>query len=496
MQIPAVIHRWFENGEAWAFHPSLERHLREVQETLDKWVKVSPTANKPIREKMRLCTGEECLLVGEIGPDLHAPDVKAKRGDASPTLLRAAIVSEPDAEKGLFLLEGLRRLNALAPGPNPTLSVETEKPGPNRPFVHRLVPLVCLTAFALAAVAVFLVATQGARIDPAKSGNLYEDLSLVLKLWGSMDKHTTRTPAGKRAVAQAFFHVALAEDVKVELKGNHPDVRFVKDLQANHGAIQKGQGLELENEEGLNKALESLRSSWRVQTPPEKSPLAARYKGIKDKQVREIATLLDYDYWWENQGRTLSGWSPVEKPPESVCNILRRCMMLDSPLATDNIKEMARKMIALLKKWDIDYLTDRDATGRPRFVFHLFFFLLSQEQFEKKSLGLAHPFVVFIKRLPDEPIYSDQKNPDGDSLNKKVRKAWSELATKLDQEAGPNSSSQNLATAIGNAMDYDEWEKEYAGLDKLAQLKDKGKGVPANIERFVQRFQKGIRATR
>jgi hypothetical protein len=239
-----------------------------------------------------------------------------------------------------------------------------------------------------------------------------------------------------------------------------------------------------------------LRKQARQQVRPEKSPLATRYKEIKDDKVREIAILLDYDYWWEYQGRALSGWSPMEKPPGAACNALRRCLMLDSPTASVATKGMAREMIALLKAWGLDYLTDRDATGRPRFVFQLFFAFLSREQFDKRSLELEHSFVVFVKRLPEEPLYADSNNEDGDMLNKKVRKAWSQLTTKLGREISPNSDSKKLRTATDKAMDFDVWEKEYAQTDQLALLKDKGKAVPREIEQFVQRFRKAIKGQR
>ncbi len=117
-KLPVIIHRWFPDGESWAYHASLNNRVIEVIYSLDKVLKNC----KMGRFKVKVSDNQWIICLKR--PDMTTKDKKAiNRG---PFYLTAAVIDgpEPTDEELTEIYQHIKTLPEVEePGSNENLTV-------------------------------------------------------------------------------------------------------------------------------------------------------------------------------------------------------------------------------------------------------------------------------------------------------------------------------------------------------------------------------------
>lgn len=128
--IPVIVHRWFKNGEGWAYHPEMAKHLvsiiKQVTPQMQSAARVLGSESEvPISH----CLNEDQfaddaeMLLGFIMPDTNC---LFKASEArNPFLLKLAKTSMVfTKEEDAFILDRLRDVNPKKDGLDDSLYIE------------------------------------------------------------------------------------------------------------------------------------------------------------------------------------------------------------------------------------------------------------------------------------------------------------------------------------------------------------------------------------
>lgn len=176
MKIPVVIHRWFEAGASWAFHPEVTPELR--RRIISQMGKETKGAEGPIGP-VQLDGSPPYIVVG-----LRAEEASLSAGERSKPILRLALVpGQPAGDDDIrSIRESLSALSPAKPGTDATLLLDWEGnvapfpksdvvPSPSASDERRTRPVgLIAVAVIVAAVLLGLAGYLGPRYFSSKDG--------------------------------------------------------------------------------------------------------------------------------------------------------------------------------------------------------------------------------------------------------------------------------------------------------------------------------------
>ena len=343
------------------------------------------------------------------------------------------------------------------------------------------------------------VGSQGGRQTKEKDDlqAITADLAQLLKWWGVKKELPTATDAQRNAVINEFFEFLSQKRFKGKLTGDHPDVIFVKRLPEEPKLPRASLPLAIQH---LKKHLTRGDTREEVTQGKEKEwalkRLSLLNQQLKTASCRELAILLDYDWWWEKYGRWHTPCTGEEECDPEVSNFVRGFAVTpEKPTLTEKSAAAAQEMGKHMVSWGVKGVTAKDCETRPKLVFQFFFSLLSQRETLKEYMQVKHPYVEFVKRLPTTPlILRDEKKScpfDGPEGDANLREALNALPGSTETK-----NFTDRLNRIKDEMDYLKWFSRFAIengelTEWFKNLTDEGKGVGEEINEYVTRFRKG-----
>ncbi len=472
---PVAIHRWFADGEGWAYHPWYESQKHELLATLKDTLdcRGNPESSDSRRTFSYKAMGG--ILFGEQIRDLTCPDVEA--AGRFPTILRAVFLrSEPLQKDKDLIAKRLARLQAERPGPDSKLKIELDEPGPaGRRFrVRRGWLLLLLSCVLVVGLFVWLQIFEN-RNGPAENELRKAEarMSKLLQQWqvngfGQSDGEDRQSVY---KVAQQFLRFLSQEELVGKLFGNHPDVRFASRLPK--------QGARPLRPEELRSDLESLLADLKQGAGPTSPDKPLMKQKSLTSIVDEVAQQMDYSRWWAATG-CCPDYAVLEEADPEVSKFACRFILekhVDHASTAWQVPAAERMIEALGGLWKVKAISSSDAVKRPWFVYHCFFQLLSRHHFQPEDLREDGWHVEFIKRLPETPLTKDGHFANEQELIDRLR----DLARHLN--AGESNITSTLVTNIVKSMDYAEWKKGAEHF--ISREREKGS---TKVEEFVKRF--------
>lgn len=467
-----AIHRWFSDGEGWAYHPWFQSRLHELLAA----VKPELDSRGDLRkedgvERIFDCEAMGGFLLGKQERDMKCLDPKA--AERFPTILRVVHLSRKPSERDTeSIMNDLASLHAERAGPSQKLEIAvaqttpTLKPGPGRGRCFPwLIGAILLTGGLF--VGWLAIGTRPPQFDE-ELRKAEDRMASLLERWQFDVKDKKGDKSSTLKVAQRFLGTLSQDKLGVALEGNHPDVRFFSRMPKK--------GADPQNKEQLRSALEGILVDLKEAKKPGKPEQPSRsLTSILD----DIEQELDYRRWWGNSGKGID-YASSEKADAKVAEHARRFI---GESATDRAnsgwqRPAAKAMLTELQKWKVEAITSQDVEHRPWLIFHCYFQLLSQHHFMPEELHDDSWQVEFVKRLPKMPLTGDGIFLSEDELIQRLRA----LAERLGAEKSDTVST--LLTNISSSMDYLRWRKQAEGVIR----RDVEKGT-VRVDRFVEKFR-------
>jgi hypothetical protein len=302
--------------------------------------------------------------------------------------------------------------------------------------------------------------TASPRNDPEGAGPELKEMVKLIRRAGV--EFAKADEEDRKKVIPAFFQCLSHARFKEHLNSSHPDLAFVKRLPDKATEVPD-----------LREALASLHDGL-YESLYDKKPARTDHELPLSKLVQKIGELLDYDTWWEKKGHLLP--CPCTDEVPAVHAFVRH--FARKPAEGDWRLEPAKKMLVGLTGWGTKGVTREDAEARPLFVFQCFFSVLSREdlgQVSAEDWSQKHPYVVFLKRLPREPL--TRKIPI--KVEEDLENALKELEVCL--RPGRDAPEDRIS-AIIHAMNYLDWRRGAVAK----RFPDEGKAVHPAIDRCMQ----------
>jgi hypothetical protein len=500
-----AIHRWFAQGEGWAYHPWYDQRIAELLAAL------KPVLDR--RKELERCGGSQPSYIPAMGGTLfviHERDDKCPDQAALhryPTILRAVYLLQKPTTKHeeKSIQQQLKAVPAVDyPGPDERLLLSLSlHRNPQAETENRTSPsliettkwIIWIMAFVIiGAVLVILFRntspsptttrpsppTTQPKLNSQKSLQNDEMTPLLDEMLRLLDKWETKSfdRSDVYKTAEAFFHFLSQESLWPHLlKNQHPDNQFVQRLPETAPTPT--------NEKELRENLEKL---WRRLTgteanhPPPPLP----------QMIQQIEQAMDYHQWWQKQGCKLTyafdpnNLSQSETVDAKVSEFVYRFLPAgDANLAWQ--RPAAEKMVEILHRWNVQAVTQKDAEKRPWFVFHCFFQRLSQVTLTPEDLRENCWEVEFVRRLPEKPLSTDGMFASEDKLVEKLRELERRLGAKSnDQVSKLVASIAERVASIAESMDYDSWKRQ---AEELGIRRNREEGPP-RISQFVKPYRK------
>jgi hypothetical protein len=508
-----AVHRWFAQGEGWAYHPWYTPHLRQLITAVQ--TELENRRNLEQYDGYREC---EIEALGGVLFVVHQRDDHCLNETAAkdyPTILRVVFLSN-----GLLTLEErdrvrqeLLRCDPACPGPDPQLRISppfgqttpttsserSKLSTPTLPPVKtsprkrsRLTTFVVqgLIVILILSIATLLVATRTGSAPDNQKRKLFDWLQLpfgqksdseleqlqsktaeLLQKWevGQFD----RSDVFK--TAHAFLKFLSRSSWPDGAQTNqHPDHQFLKCLSDR----LPPQPAQPQSKEELRQVLRDLLERLTQRQPEPALSLS--------QLVEEIAKAMDYRKWWQDHGCKLvysvspKDYSRSETADQKVTDFVYRFI---SPTPEDRAnlswqEPVAKEMVKVLHHWNVTAVREEDAAKRPWFVFHCFFQRLSRVDLPESDLMDFSWEAEFVRRFPKESLSRDGMFSEERELVEALRK----LAECLRVER--SSVAATLIANIVQGVDYDAWKER---AEKVVRL-DKESGS-RKVSQFVKPFR-------
>lgn len=474
-----AIHRWFADGEGWAYHPWYESRQFELLAVLQPEL----DHRRELEERGRHRSFTYYAMGGVlVGDQMSDPDCKDDRAvDRNPTILRALFLDDvPSPSLRRAIIEKLVQLDAQQVGPDDNLKVTLENTAsflrtPKASQGRKPFPglTCCLLGFLviLASLLVCLFLPTSNNTESNEVVTAADKMLTLLQKWqveevGQLDnKKSDQWP---HQVVERFFRVLSQQEIVGGIEGEHPDAIFLRRFPPTPITNRK-------RWDSLELRQDLLQLHEELSRNPELNEKQGK-ELIKEKElsllVDQVAKQVDYIDWWKKTGCRLNyvfGGIPNPQVSNSARQFADRRPSWE--------KDVAETMLKPLKKWQIKAIADEDAKVRPWLIIHCFFKVLSQEHFTEEDLQSESYPVYFVKLLPKQSLTQDGVFTSRDELIKKLN----ELAEYLDARQSPLEST--LVTNISMQMDYGEWRK---GAPRY--IGKKVDAAPKKVEEFVSRF--------
>ncbi|MFW6118701.1 MAG: hypothetical protein ACOC7S_00035 [Planctomycetota bacterium] len=239
VECPVAVHRWFSNGEGWAYHPSFAEHLGLLRELVQEELQSRSSLRQGERRlRYEPFMGKTLMIVHEV--DKECTDSKARR--RRPTVLRAMLLDyQPDEAEARSLAERLLRLQPESPGPDGSLALSVPKvdradTGETASSDTRRWVILLVLAVLAAAATTLLLRSNGCAVlngwtpigepDSKRTGLAQERMRGLLKQWGHDVSKIEEAPGGRYGALIAFL-TFLSHDT---VEGDHPDAVFIRRL--------------------------------------------------------------------------------------------------------------------------------------------------------------------------------------------------------------------------------------------------------------------------
>src|SRR5262249_48188770 len=143
--------------------------------------------------------------------------------------------------------------------------------------------------------------------------------------------------------------------------------------------------------------------------------------------------------------------------------------------------ETAVAMAGLLEMWG-ETDAKKQATRTPIATVDRFFAILTRPQNLPAPSKLDHPSVVFLHRLPPEPVGDRRAFEDAEDVAVALRF----LEYLFDRDFDPKvdrTPAVELVSLIGDDMDYARWAK-----GRKETFRDADAELPPQVKRAIKRF--------
>lgn len=476
-----AVHRWFQDGEGWAFHPWFQDHFQELLASCNQLLR-----NRPHPDQVKGAQAEApwshndryCLLV-DHSPDPDCPDSRAV--SRSPSIFRAVLVSASisETEKARYR-EKLAHIQALRPGPDLSLElkpVQKKAEPSSKRLLFGVVAILALVAMILFATSPWSKRSSGGSAG-TDAASATQQMTILLKNWGQ----SVENENNRQQVINQFFKFLSPPKTEDSLKEKkHLDYVFAKRFPQLSIETENSANDDRKLSKALRTAYECLKADEVISTEGEP---AEDTNAALVTLVKAIGKQADYQKWWEERKKQRWCTGGVEKAKPETRAFVRK---FAKPGVYADLEDSATTMVKMLKKWKVKEIEEKDAEARPQFVAECFFSVLSlwhlereDESHWKKTKDGYHRYIAFLLRLPKEPLW-----PDGDA---KVDDQLWELAKRL--RAGNDPTTQ----IPGDLLDEIEKKMQYSGdWTPGRKINDNADPVPKHIEDFVKRFQKNDR---
>lgn len=441
-----LAHRWFSDGEGWAYHPELKPVLSDLAENLavvlSRRQELRESAWQPFRQNV-----PGGMLLGIHKRDDNCPDLRAR--GRSPSILVAIYLPGPSAQLEVSRESLLEAYVPQTSGPDIRMRIKEAgmKTKINRWRKWLMRALVLAIPLSLIAFAVVRGQSHGEykrfELRDGMRGVLEQTRAGVADTWVDGKQETWW---------DVFASVYCMSDLPND--SAHPDAYWAKNL--------------LPPPENMGRPY--LQPQWRHYTG--QINIWAEHRGLPQNMsarssgpeavalLKEIVATLDYSTWLRHE---------IESNPEFRRNICTgRAPVVEelraraiaagfrtNPQATWQIK-YAQACFKLLEAWNVQEVIPRDVEERPWFVIQAFFAFLNRERFG--ALDDVHTLdAQFARRLPaTNALHEVQYNVDSQEA---VNHGLTVLITQLTGKV-PETSLDYLGSGygrIGDDMKYDTW---------------------------------------
>ncbi|MCS6850414.1 MAG: hypothetical protein NZ700_04510 [Gemmataceae bacterium] len=496
-----AIHRWFADGEGWAYHPwfreRLDALLAAVKPELDRRsdLRMDDRADRVfVQEAMG------GFLLGQMEHDRNCSDPKA-RGRA-PTILRVVFLSnKPNEDEIQAIVPHLMGLSTDRVGPDEALKITIrQRVAIGQPIArperveHRVTNrhrwylvvagmIVVIASVALAWQAIGSGPSQNdeeLRQAAQKMAKLAEKWSLNLSQKKPVENNeSTPSPSWRFwhkfiafceddgndniKAAHRFLKSLSQEQVGAALQGHHPDVHFLTRLPEK-AAFPR-------NKDEVQRALKDLVAK-----------LGRKNSGSESiaKLLGEIEEEMDYLSWWQRDGKRCI-YALSTRPDAKISEYARKFVQIRDVDRANDVwqRSTAEAMLRHLRKWRVEAVAEEDVKIRPWLIYHCYFQLLSQAHFGPNDLREESWQAEFVKRLPETPLTEDGIFRNEEEMIQSLRS----LAERLGAE--PSSAVLTLLTNISSEMNFPMWKSQ------LIKRIRKHEGKNKRLLDFVERFRTG-----
>lgn len=496
-----LAHRWFSDGEGWAYHPDIKPMLPVLAEQLAPVLTRRQSLPESAWQSFRLEVPGGMLL-GIHKRDDNCADQRA-RGRV-PSILVAIYLSGPPAPGELPWKSLLGAHVPQSSGPNIRMRLEEARVKTinrwRKWFMRALVLAVLLSVIAFVAV----------RGQEEKRFELRDGMQKVLEQTrGGVPGTWVK---GRQATWwKAFASVYCISDRPAE--SAHPDAHWAKSLlpPTTNMSFRYGQPQWRHYTKQLNDWSKHLRLAQILTVHSSGAEAVAL--------LQEIVSTLDYSTWLR---REMDGNPELRKNMctgrEPVVEELRaRAIAAGPKINPQAIWQVAyaQACFKLLDAWNVREVIPLDVDERPWFVIQAFFAFLNRERFE--PLDEVHTLEAqFVRRLPATNVLHEMKyNVDNEEA---VKQGLAALIMKLTgRMPGTSVDLSSAVGRIGDSMNYDTWfhqrdgliqglkekqraaiaDKDYLTAGRIAEeclayeVKPSAVGTHPAMDEFISRFKEG-----
>ena len=458
-----LAHRWFSDGEGWAYHPDIKPMLPGLAAQLAPVLNRRQELNESAWQPFRLDVPGGRLL-GIHKRDDNCADQRAR--GRSPSILVAIYLSGPPAQGELPWESLLEAYMPQSSGPDIRMRIEEASVKTKNRWRKWLMKALVL-AVPLSIIAFAVVWGQ---LNPI-SKSLYDE-----QVKDGMRELLEQTRAGvpdawvnstQKAKWDAFTSVYCRPNLHIQ--SAHPDAYWAKAL------LPTSENTGLPDNPSVWSDYVALLNAWAEHRGLAQT-LSVHSSGAEATALlREIVATLDYSAWLchemagnpEFRKGMCTGREPV------VEDLRARAIAAGpktNPQATWQI-DYARACFNLLEAWNVKEVTQRDIEERPWFVLQAFFAFLNRERFEPQ--GEVHTLEAqFVSRLPATNALHEMKyNVDSQET---IKQGLAALITKLTGTMPETSIDLGSAVGrIGDSMKYDTWFSQRDELVKGLKAKQR-----------------------
>ena len=456
-----LAHRWFSDGEGWAYHPDLKPILAVLAEQLAPILGRRQELRESAWQPFRLSVPGGMLL-GIHKRDDNCADLRAR--GRSPSILVAIYLPGPSAQLEVSWESLLEAYVPQTSGPDIRMRIKEAGMKTKIYRWRKWLMRALVLAIPLSIVAFAVVRGQQNPFKDARS-EVRDEMKKLLEQTraGVPDAWDNST---EKAKWDAFASVYCMSDLPID--SAHPDAYWAKILIPLPEKIRNAD-LQPQWRDYVGQLNEWAQHRGRPQTLSPTHPSSADASAL----LKEIVATLDYSAWLcremagnpEFRRGMCTGREPV------VEDLRARAIAAGpktNPQATWQV-DYARACINLLAAWNVQEVTRRDVEDRPWFVLQAFFAFLNRERFEPLD-AVQTIEAQFVSRLPaTNALHEVHYNVDSEAA---VKQGMVALITKLTGTMPEPSIDLGSAVGrIGDSMKYDTW---FSQRDELVKgLKDK-----------------------